>query len=208
MALVADGYEERPFASRSDVVIAGMAVAEILEGLSGVNLGWQGMELETGASLFLRKVTDEDASPGETLYREELTCREHMSAEDRWDMFVPASNTPLRWSVVLTYSSRANGADREAPVLVERKDHNSRGDPVFSSHERGVSVGLTGIYVKSLIEDREASGELRLLFKMIQKWAAERQARKDWLAAMSDEERQELVRREAAKSYVVGRGFI
>src|SRR5690606_32442146 len=85
-APVADGYEERPFASRSDVVIAGMVVAEILEGLSGLNLGWEGMELETGASLFLRTVTDEDTSPGETLYREELICREHMSVEDRWDM--------------------------------------------------------------------------------------------------------------------------
>ncbi len=165
------GFTEKPFETRCEKLIADISIRETVERLKEVQRPLCSGRLVNG--LLFYSINEKD--DWNDHYGEAIVCKN------------PVFDVPLeyqkgfknnfRWSIGLQYKKNFALKDLTVPWSYESKDHNSRGDAVFSVRRGTADVGLTHAFLRLLVPELDAATELRGLFdepKVVQRPLAER----------------------------------
>jgi hypothetical protein len=150
-----EDYTPVPFETRWEKLVGDVSVREVVERLNGVKLGDYG-RLINGLLFYHSGSQDDWDRYGEFIY-----CKKPVEG-------VPLNNAggtghEYRWTIGLQYYLYQSPKDRTVPWGYDQKDHNARGDAVFSSKQGTAAVGLTHAFKILRVSDEEAAADLRLL---------------------------------------------
>ncbi len=150
-----EDYTRVPFETRWEKFVGDVSLREVVERLNGVKLGDYGRLID--GLLFYQSGSQDDWDR----YGEFIYC---MKPVDGVPLNIAGgTGHEYRWAIGLQYYLYQSPKDRTVSWGYDQKDHNARGDAVFSSKQGTAAVGLTHAFKNLVVSEEEAGADLRVL---------------------------------------------
>lgn len=178
-------YEEVPFANRWDKFLGDVSVNEAVERTDEPKLSQAGTRVND--LLFYKSGWQDDENDR---WVEIVSCAAPLEGVR---VGAGAFKNDYRWSIAFQYNRNSKDKDRVVPWGYESKDHNGRGDAVWSNRRGTADVGLTHAFRDLRVTEQQAAVDLRRLMDAIplpmpspEEWKAKWDRMVDFLEGRTD----------------------
>lgn len=154
-----ESYQEVRFTNRWDKLVGDVSIKEAVERLEDDRMGRSGKLI--GGLLFYKVTASDDYDRWVEIFH----CAYPLDGVCH-NLEGPYKHKH-RWTIALQYKVNVKPVDRVVPWGYEDKDHNSRGDAVWSVRKGTASVGLTHTFRTLHVSEDQAASDLRILMNAL-----------------------------------------